>query len=133
MLRGDCRVDLSDWKARPVSKAIQLVLARPEPSSFTKWKNDISTLPPTVWWSAAALCGLLNGYRRLPTSFRGTGTSSGYLAIYSLHVLVQRHLYGTGQLLDGKPSVVAAIGWHLSFVGWDLIRAKGGERAGQVG
>ena len=87
MLRGDCRVDLSDWKARPVSKAIQLVLARPEPSSFTKWKNDISTLPPTVWWSAAALCGLLNGYRRLPTSFRGTADQQRLLAIYSLHVL----------------------------------------------
>ena len=87
MLRGASRVDLSDWKARPVSKAIQLVLARPEPSSFTKWKNDIRTLPPTVWWSAAALCGLLNGYRRLPTSFRGTADQQRLLAIYSLHVL----------------------------------------------
>ena len=87
MLRGDCRVDLSDWKAGPVSKAIQLVLARPEPSSFTKWKNDIRTLPPTVWWSAAALCGLLNGYRRLPTSFRGTADQQRLLAIHSLHVL----------------------------------------------
>ena len=87
MLRGDCRIDLSDWKARPVSKAIQLVLARPEPSSFTKWKNDIRTLPPTVWWSAAALCGLLNGYRRLPTSFRGTADQQRLLAIHSLDVL----------------------------------------------
>lgn len=87
MLRGDCKVDLGDWKACPVSKAIQLVLARPDPSSFTKWKNDVSTLPPTVWWSAAALCGLLNGYRRLPTSFRGTADQQRLLAIYSLNVL----------------------------------------------
>ena len=87
ILRGDFRIDLSDWKAYPVSKAIQLVLARPEPSNFMKWKDDISTLPPTVWWSAAALCGLLHGYRRLPTTFRGTADQQRLFTIYSLHVL----------------------------------------------
>ena len=57
VLRGDTRLDVSDWKAHPVGKAIQLVLVRPDPSVFRKWKDDLPSLPPAVWWSAAALCG----------------------------------------------------------------------------
>ncbi len=87
VLRGDARLDLKDWKAGPVGKAIQLTLLRPDPSVFTKWKGDLPALPPAVWWSAAALCGLLHGYRRLPTSFRGDAEQQRLLAIHALRVL----------------------------------------------
>ena len=87
VLRGDTRLDLKDWKTGPVGKAIQLVLLRPDPSVFTKWKDDLPALPPAVWWSAGALCGLLHGYRRLPTSFRGDAEQQRLLAVHALRVL----------------------------------------------
>jgi len=87
VLRGDKKLGLSDWKARPVGKAIQLVLARPDPSVFVKWKEDLPSVPPTVWWSAATLCGLLHGYRHLPTSFRGEPDQQRLFAIHALSAL----------------------------------------------
>lgn len=87
VLRGEARLDLSDWKADPVGKAIQLVLLRPDPLVFKKWKDDLPLLPPTVWWSAASLCGLLHGYRRLPTSFRGDAEQQRLFAILALCLL----------------------------------------------
>jgi alkylated DNA repair dioxygenase AlkB len=87
VLRGDTKLDLSDWKASPVGKAIQLVLVRPDPSVFRKWKDDLPLLPPAVWWSAATLCGLLHGYRRLPTSFRGEAEQQRLFAIHALRAL----------------------------------------------
>jgi alkylated DNA repair dioxygenase AlkB len=87
ILRGDTKLDLSDWKASPVGKAIQLVLVRPDPSVFKKWKDDLPSLPPAVWWSAAALCGVLHGYRRLPTSFRGEPEQQRLFAIHALRAL----------------------------------------------
>jgi alkylated DNA repair dioxygenase AlkB len=87
VLRGDAKLDLTDWKASPVGKAIQLVLVRPDPYAFRKWKDDIPSLPPGVWWSAAALCGLLHGYRRLPTFFRGELEQQRLFAILSLFTL----------------------------------------------
>lgn len=86
LLRGRERLDLSDWKENPIGKAIQLVLARPDPSVFRKWKDDLPSLPPSVWWFAAILCGLLNGYRRLPTFLRGDAEQQRILAIHSLRV-----------------------------------------------
>ncbi len=87
VLRGDARLDLSNWKADPVGKAIQLVLLRPDPSVFTKWKDELPSLPPAVWWSAAALCGLLHGYKRLPISFRGDSEQQRLFAVHALRVL----------------------------------------------
>lgn len=87
VLRADASIDLTNWKSNPVGKAIQLVLTRPDPSVFTRWKNDVPWLPPTVWWSAASLCGLLHGYRRLPVSFRGELEQQRLLAVRALSVL----------------------------------------------
>jgi alkylated DNA repair dioxygenase AlkB len=86
ILRGKERLELSDWKENPIGKAIQLVLARPDPSVFRKWNDDLPSLPPPVWWFAAILCGLLHGYRRLPTSLRGDAEQQRILAIHALRV-----------------------------------------------
>jgi alkylated DNA repair dioxygenase AlkB len=86
ILRGKERLELSDWQGNPIGKALQLVLARPDPSVFKKWKDDLPSLPPPVWWFAAILCGLLNGYRRLPTFLRGDAEQQRILAIHALRV-----------------------------------------------
>jgi alkylated DNA repair dioxygenase AlkB len=86
ILRGKERLDLSDWKENPVGKSIQLVLNRPDPTAFRKWKDDLPSLPPAVWWFAAILCGLLHGYRRLPTFLRGDVEQQRFLAIHALRV-----------------------------------------------
>jgi alkylated DNA repair dioxygenase AlkB len=107
ILRGNTRLELKDWKLNPVSKAIQLVLARPDPSSFAKWKDDLPSLPPTIWFSAAALCGLVHGYRRLPMSFRGDVEQRRLFAIYALHAL------GPAPLPENWAALVrAAPEWH---------------------
>lgn len=87
VLRGETKLDLRNWKAGPVGKAIQLVLLRPDPYVFRKWKDDLPSLPPAVWWSAASLCGLLHGYRHLPTSFRGDVEQQRLFAIHALRLL----------------------------------------------
>jgi alkylated DNA repair dioxygenase AlkB len=87
LIRGYARVELGDWRATPIGKAIQLTLLRPDPSAFGKWRDDFSSIPPSLWWSGAVLCGLLNGYRRLPNSFRGDAEQQRLLAIYTLRVL----------------------------------------------
>jgi len=86
ILRGKERLELSDWKENLIGKAIQLVLARPDPAVFKKWKDDLPSLPPPVWWFAAILCGLLHGYRRLPTFLRGDAEQQRILAIHALRV-----------------------------------------------
>lgn len=68
----------------PVGLAIQLVLTRPEPAVFKTWIKDLPGLPPGVWWSAAALCGLCHGYRRLDARFRGTADQRELLAVRAL-------------------------------------------------
>jgi alkylated DNA repair dioxygenase AlkB len=103
VLRGDAKLDLSNWKAEPVGKAIQLVLVRPDPSVFTKWKEDLPSLPPAVWWSAAALCGLLHGYRRLPTSFRGDADQQRLFAIHALRALGSNPAANWAALVQGNP------------------------------
>ena len=75
ILRGEASIAHQgfprDWQNSPVEIAIQLVLLRPDPMAFKTWCKDMPDMPPAVWWSAAVLCGLLRGYRRLAIQFRG--------------------------------------------------------------
>ena len=84
ILRGDSTIVLDGWQYRPVETAIQLVLNRPEPLKFKTWFQDLPELPPAIAWSAAALCGLLHGYRRLDNYFRGEARQRELLSILAL-------------------------------------------------
>ena len=86
ILRADATVQIQNWRKNPVGVAIQLVLTRPEPSRFKTWFKDMPSLPPGVAWSAATLCGLLNGYKRLATDFRGRALQRELLSIEALSV-----------------------------------------------
>ena len=86
ILRSDATVQIQNWRKNPVGVAIQLVLTRPEPDRFKTWFKDMPDLPPGVAWSAATLCGLLNGYKRLAKDFRGCTLQRELLSIEALSV-----------------------------------------------
>ena len=84
ILRTEATVQLEGWRKNPVGVAIQLVLTRPDPDRFKTWFKDMPNLPPGVAWSAATLCGLLNGYKRLATAFRGCALQRELLTVAAL-------------------------------------------------
>ena len=84
ILRADATIQLKDWRRDPVGLAIQLVLTRPDPTRFRTWFKDKPSLPPGVAWSAATLCGLLNGYKRLGSDVRGWALQRELLSIEAL-------------------------------------------------
>ena len=84
ILRAESTIRLDRWQDDPVGTAVQLVLTRPEPTTFKTWARDMPDLPPAVWWSAAALCGLYHGYKRLDTRFRGPVEQREFLSVHAL-------------------------------------------------
>ena len=84
ILRADSTINFDAWRACPVGLALQLVLTRPVPESFRTWFQERPDLAPAVAWSAAALCGLLRGYRRLGKRFRGDSLQREMLSIHAL-------------------------------------------------
>ena len=84
ILRTEATVQLEGWRKNPVGVAIQLVLTRPDPDRFKTWFKDMPNLPPGVAWSAATLCGLLNGYKGLATAFRGCALQRELLTVAAL-------------------------------------------------
>ena len=88
ILRAESVIRLDDWRACPVGIAIQLALARPDPVKFKTWFQDLPDLPPAIAWSAAALCGLLHGYRRLDAYFRGEAFQRELLSILTLRACI---------------------------------------------
>ena len=101
-LRGQTEISIEQWRTDPVGIALQLVLTRPRPVIFKGWFKQRPDLPPAVAWSATALCGLLFGYRRLDTEFRGGPVQQQVLSIYALHAS-----YGGGSN-TGWPAVTNA-------------------------
>ena len=85
-LRGQTEIGIELWRDDPVGIALQLVLTRPRPVVFKGWFKQRPDLPPVVAWSAAALCGLLFGYRRLDIEFRGGPVQRQVLSMYALRV-----------------------------------------------
>ena len=131
-LRGQTEVSIEDWRTEPVGVALQLVLTRPRPISFKGWFKQRPDLPPAVAWSAAALCGLLFGYRELDTEFRGGTAQQRVLSIYSLH-----QSCSAGRKVDWPTITDARPCWRnidgvfvLSWGGRDFAqkRAKARER-----
>ena len=86
ILRAESTIQLQNWRSCPVGIAIQLVLTRPKPMNFKTWFKDMPQLPPAIAWSAAALCGLLHGYRHLDCQFRGTSLQRELLSIHALRL-----------------------------------------------
>lgn len=120
MLRAESVVQLQDWRRCPVGIAIQLVLARPAPARFKTWFKDMPQIPPGIAWSAAALCGLLHGYRGLDVQFRGEALQRELLSIRALS------LAGGGSCGIRWPTVqVERPRWRR--VGGNIIMAWGGR------
>lgn len=101
-LRGQTEIGIDQWRNDPIGIALQLVLSRPRPVVFKRWFKQRPDLPPSVAWSAAALCGLLFGYRRLDTEFRGGSVQRQVLSEYAL-----RASYDDGQT-TGWPTITNA-------------------------
>lgn len=81
ILNAEVTLQLQGWRQNPVGLAVQLVLSRPDPERFKTWFKDMPSLPPGVVWSAATLCGLLNGYTRLASDIRGCALQRELLSI----------------------------------------------------
>ena len=81
---ADETISWTNWHERGAGLAIQLALLRPKPTSFCTWSKDLPSLPPPVWWAAAALCGWRHGYRGLDKRFRGSAALQECLAVQAL-------------------------------------------------
>ncbi|MCY4210945.1 MAG: alpha-ketoglutarate-dependent dioxygenase AlkB [Gammaproteobacteria bacterium] len=118
ILQAESLIQLQNWRNCPVGIAIQLVLTRPEPSNFKTWFKDMPQLPPAIAWSAAVLCGLLHGYRRLDCQFRGNALQRELLSIHALRLCTEgaREMHWPS-VTDKKP------GWRRTADGiilsWD--------------
>ena len=113
ILRAESVIEIDDWRACPVGMAVQLVLTRPEPTRFKSWHQDMPSLPPAVWWSAAVLCGLHHGYRRLDTRFRGKAEQRAFIAVHALRACAETEIRWPS--LSGKPH------WHRTDDGFALL------------
>ena len=120
ILRAESTIHFDDWRACPVGVALQLVLTRPEPSAFRTWFQERPDLPPAVAWSAAALCGLLHGHRRLDRHFRGDALQRELLSILAL-----RACAGDGQEVDWPSMTAEAPQWRRD--GGELVLSWGGR------
>ena len=113
ILRAESVIEIDDWRACPVGMAVQLVLTRPEPARFKTWHQDMPSLPPAVWWSAAVLCGLHHGYRRLDTRFRGKAEQRAFIAVHALRACAETLIPWPS--LSGKPH------WRRAADGFELL------------
>lgn len=107
ILRAESVIQLDEWRDCPVGIAIQLVLTRPDPITFKTWFKDRPDLPPAIGWSAAVLCGLLHGYRRLDTQFRGKEAQREMLSIHAL-----RTCAAEVQEVDWPSCTAEGFRWH---------------------
>lgn len=129
LLRAESVIKLDNWHANPVSKAIQLLLLRPTPAKFATWHDDLPEISPVVWWTGATLAGLLQGYRRMDTHFRGDAKQRKFLALLSLWFaagpdILKEWPYG----LQSKPSWQRRQG-RLFFLWESMVWAEKQETA----
>ena len=113
ILRAESVIEIDGWRACPVGMAVQLILTRPEPIRFKTWHQDLPSLPPAVWWSAAVLCGLHHGYRKLDIRFRGTVEQRAFIAVHALRACAEAGIRWPA--LSGKPR------WRRAADGFELL------------
>ena len=130
VLRAEAAIQFADWRDRPVELAIQLVLSRPEPAAFKTWfVDDHVNLPPAVAWSAAALCGLYRGYRRLDTHFRGKQVQREVVAVQALRMCSGGTPVSWPYVSEDPPEWRKETGnFVLSWGGWEFARKHQQER-----
>ena len=129
ILRAETTIQLDDWRDCPVGMTIQLVLTRPEPTNFKTWIQDMPNLPPKVWWSAAALCGLKHGYKKLAIGFRGQAALQEALSVHALRLsnTALRKLHWPN--LSGDPSWCReASGFTISWGDRKIDQKPNGSR-----
>ena len=120
ILRAESTIHFDDWRACPVGVALQLVLARPEPRAFKTWFQERLDLAPAVAWSAAVLCGLLHGYRKLDGQFRGDAFQRELLSILALRACV-----GDGREVAWPAMTTEEPQWRRD--GGDFVLSWGGR------
>ena len=114
ILRAETTIRPNVMQTFPVGLAVQLVLARQEPVQFKNWPRELPDLPPGVWWSAATLCGLNHGYKRLDTYFRGETSLQEVLSVHALRT--------SSSQLNGLawPNMEDVLGWRKTKDGFEL-------------
>ena len=120
ILRAESTIHFDNWRACPVGVALQLVLTRPEPRAFKTWFHERPDLPPAVAWSAAVLCGLRHGHRRLDRQFRGGAVQRELLSIHALRACV-----GEGHQIDWPSMTSGAPRWCRD--GGEFVLSWGGR------
>ena len=137
LLRAEAAIHHDNWREQPVGLAIQLVLSRPEPTAFKTWfDRDSVDLPPAVTWSAAVLCGLRHGYRKLDTRFRGKQVQRELVAIQALRRCRGEAHLAWPDVSDDPPKWERRAGWVRLVMGWEgtglqtLARARQMVRSG---
>ena len=102
VLRTEAQIQHDSWRQDPVGLAIQLLLTRPEPLAFRTWLTDGHVcLAPAVAWSAATLCGLFHGYRKLDTCFRGEAPQREVMTIQALQMCSDASRVNWPRVTDG--------------------------------
>ncbi len=110
ILRGNARVRIVEWKDCPVGFAILLLLTRRVPEKFRTWAETMPDLPPAVFWSAAILCGLHNGFRKLSNQFRSRNTNLWpFIAACALRSWSSKNRYQVFKW----PSYDHELKWHV--------------------
>ncbi len=74
-------VDVVASHGDDLALTLQLLLLRQTPQKFVTWREDWRPIPPVVWWTGMTLAGYLQGYRSLPSEFRGGTEGQKLLAL----------------------------------------------------
>lgn len=75
------RIHVQRGLTDPVGLIIQLILLRPTADRFVTWKDELSSMPPVVWWAGATISGYITGFRDLEPRFSGLPEGRKLLAL----------------------------------------------------
>ena len=128
ILRAESTFQFGNSEASAVGTAIQLVLARLQPTRFKTWYDDRPDLPPSVWWPAAVLCGLHHGYRKLDNPFRGNiAAQREFIAVHAMRTHSGKEI--TWPSFEGHPHWRReANTFTLLWGGKEIARMSANER-----
>jgi len=130
--RAEALIQHDEWRRMPIGLAIQLLLARPDPDDFKTWLHGDDQPSPAVAWTAATLCGLLHGYRRLNVAFRGSSAQQEVVAIQALRMSTEQNGLAWPNVTQEAPSWRKEHGasnrYIVSWGGQDVAEKTGRER-----